>query len=1287
MHKKKLFRNSTIDKKQLKQILSSIFNEFGIIKAAYFADQLKFIGFKHATQAGISISIEDLKVPAIKTLLINNATKKVYDAEFDVNVAKITEVERFQKVINTWNTTSDTLKDEVVSYFRKTDPLNSIYMMAFSGARGNLSQVRQLVGMRGLMSDPNGQIIDLPIIENFREGLTVTDYIISSYGARKGLVDTALRTADSGYLTRRLIDVAQDVITREKDCKTKQGIYLLNIREGQKIIVSLKERGLGRLLASDLKDLKTNRLIAKTNDQITINVAKKIDKYQFDKIIVRSPLTCVSSRSVCQSCYGWNLAYGNLIDLGEGIGIIAAQSIGEPGTQLTMRTFHTGGVFTTEPSRQVKAEFSGKIEFANSLKIQLTRTQYGDNAFISENESCLNLVSYTNERIVIPIIPETLILINNNAYVKKNDIILELPSQTRKTGEEQVFKDIYINSSGEVQLQNVETQYLKESKLIKPFFSRTNLAENVWVLSGQVFAIPSRAKLNVKSKQFIREQQMLAQTVRTSSTGGIINLQNSNKYDFETVVKILHYCKIINKLKIWYSKHKKNKHPNFVLYGRNERKVKLFASTKANLFKAENNTIGIIENRKYKTKTGGLFYYIDCLKRTPEHLIEINTIRVGGTLFYIPQFSYDINCEEKNLLVQRGDVIKYKTEVSPNFFVHAAGIVDLQKTKKAVKTIIIKPGYSIKLVMTKGIKAYHEQIFYPGEVIFDDFLISRLSYSEIKKIDSQYYLWIYPIIRYEIVRSTKDLDYVFDPKKISNDINLGDIDLKFEYRLKIKTHQPFQLVSQPVICSAVTNNLVGESKLIYSDTLDQFLQLRLLIVQRIVIDKSPQNNLSRYESDCSIIVRSKQFVEPSSILSISKILNQDKTYIVGLKQQEVEKDKKILLNRNVDYHYIYFNKPINNLSLGQLIRKGDSLGNGIKAEFSGIIQSILKQKITIQIAQPVLFSHTFRIEKRIGDLVNQGQSIGKLVYERARTGDIVQGLPRVEEILEARKPKTQSVLVQNPGFIKQLVHFNALKTIIISPIKDLKYIIKGNQRLLVGEDEFVKVGQPLNDASINPHNLLEVYFYYFLSFSVFSTLNFSTFRAAYQSLRKVQSFLLNSVQSVYYSQGVTIADKHVEIIIKQMTSKVQILSGGASSLLQDEIIELEQVQYINSCLPDESKIFYQPILLGITKASLKTDSFISAASFQYTTRILTEAAIQGKIDWLRGLKENVIIGRLIPTGTGLNAYIDISYLYVKILPNEKKKKKSGLLTTKEKQKKYIKLKKKVIELQNENLTA
>ena len=388
-----IFRNRIIDKKQLKKLIAWAFTRYGAVRTAQMADRLKDLGFQFATRAGVSISVDDLQVPPKKRQLLEVAEQEISKTETRYRRGEITEVERFQKVIDTWNGTSQELTNEVVVNFRATDPLNSVYMMAFSGARGNLSQVRQLVGMRGLMADPQGQIIDLPIKTNFREGLTVTEYVISSYGARKGLVDTALRTADSGYLTRRLVDVSQDVIVREVDCGTRRNVVLTDAKVGGRVVIKLQDRLLGRSLAEDAIHPKTGEVLAQRNQPLDQELAAQIVQAGITQVAVRSPLTCEAARSVCQQCYGWSLAHGQMVDMGEAVGIIAAQSIGEPGTQLTMRTFHTGGVFTGELAKQLKASHAGIIEY--DIPAHPFRTRHGDDALQSEVDAEIRLRKLT----------------------------------------------------------------------------------------------------------------------------------------------------------------------------------------------------------------------------------------------------------------------------------------------------------------------------------------------------------------------------------------------------------------------------------------------------------------------------------------------------------------------------------------------------------------------------------------------------------------------------------------------------------------------------------------------------------------------------------------------------------------------------------------------------------------------------------------------------------------------------------------------------------------------------
>lgn len=293
-----IYQNNLIGKKQLRQILGWSFSNYDSMQACTLADELKYIGFKYATQAGISISIEDLRVPFIKNLMLEKANQEIVNSEKIYLKGKITDVERFQKIIDTWSLTSESLKNQVISYFKKYDPLNSVYIMAFSGARGNLSQVRQLVGMRGLMSDPSGEIMNLPIKKNFREGLTITDYLMSGYGARKGIVDTALKTANSGYLTRRLIDVAQDILIREKDCNTNHSFLIINNQD-------IYNQILGRVLNKPIVDSLTSKVVAFKNTQITPTLINNFNQKKLLQLYIRSPLTCQLYRALCQQCYGW----------------------------------------------------------------------------------------------------------------------------------------------------------------------------------------------------------------------------------------------------------------------------------------------------------------------------------------------------------------------------------------------------------------------------------------------------------------------------------------------------------------------------------------------------------------------------------------------------------------------------------------------------------------------------------------------------------------------------------------------------------------------------------------------------------------------------------------------------------------------------------------------------------------------------------------------------------------------------------------------------------------------
>ncbi len=376
------FVNDLLDKKTIGLLVSSCYKKLGNALTVRFIEQLKEIGFHYATRAGATISIDDILVPHEKPKLIDQAQKDVNRIQKQYKNGLITDGERYNKIIDTWTHTTNNVADVMLENLsRDREGFNPIYMMAVSGSRGNKEQIRQLAGMRGLMAKPQkritggiGEIIEMPITANFKEGLTVLQYFISTHGARKGLADTALKTADAGYLTRRLVDVAQDVIVTEPDCGTIMGVDISALKEGEEIIEALSDRILGRVVVDNVIDPQTGETIIKANSLISEETAIEIEERGVEKVKIRSVLTCESKRGVCALCYGRNLATGQLVDIGEAVGVIAAQSIGEPGTQLTLRTFHVGGTASRIAEHTQKTStHSGVVQF-NSIKTVVDRS-------------------------------------------------------------------------------------------------------------------------------------------------------------------------------------------------------------------------------------------------------------------------------------------------------------------------------------------------------------------------------------------------------------------------------------------------------------------------------------------------------------------------------------------------------------------------------------------------------------------------------------------------------------------------------------------------------------------------------------------------------------------------------------------------------------------------------------------------------------------------------------------------------------------------------------------------
>ena len=488
---KTFFCNRTVDKSEMKRLIKWVLLNYGTQKATRFVDHLKTLGFHSATTAGISLGIDDLRIPPVKPVFLKNAEKDILDNDLRYKRGQITAVERLEKALDIWNTTNDTLKNEVIAHFRETDIFNPVYMMAFSGARGNISQVRQLVGMRGLMADQQGQVLDFPIRRNFREGLTVTEYMISCYGARKGLVDTALRTANSGYLTRRLVDVAQGVIIQQFDCETTEGLEVVPSAKNDYANI------VGRVLLQPVIDPYTEKYIARKNIGISPALARKL--LHVPKVVVRSPLTC-RFNSVCQLCYGWDLSKHRLVQLGEAVGVLAAQSIGEPGTQLTMRTFHTGGVFAGEATEKVYAPYSGIISYGGTLRGRKVVSRYGEPAFLTVVPVTLKISRAEQAKSVLLKFPAfTLLFVYPGQHVMFHQSLAELSrieqngsDVSQNTSMSLGEKELLAPDTGQIYFDNLQlTQVLtaasdeeidEELQPINKVFGYGF----IWILSGQL---------------------------------------------------------------------------------------------------------------------------------------------------------------------------------------------------------------------------------------------------------------------------------------------------------------------------------------------------------------------------------------------------------------------------------------------------------------------------------------------------------------------------------------------------------------------------------------------------------------------------------------------------------------------------------------------------------------------------------------------------------------------------------------------------------------------------------
>ena len=1229
-----VFTNRVIDKKQLKKLISWSFEHFGTARTSQMADRMKDLGFRYATRAGVSISVEDLQVPAEKRGLLDAADEEIRTTEERYTRGEITEVERFQKVIDTWNGTSEELKNQVVKNFKENNPLNSVYMMAFSGARGNISQVRQLVGMRGLMANPQGEIIDQPIRTNFREGLSVTEYVISSYGARKGLVDTALRTADSGYLTRRLVDVSQDVIIREGDCGTERGIPLGSMMAGEKVLIPLSDRLLGRVLAEDAVHPETGEIVARRNDALSQHLADDIYEAVGDlgEVMVRSALTCEATRSVCRHCYGWSLAHSEMVDLGEAVGIIAAQSIGEPGTQLTMRTFHTGGTFTGEMAPQVRAKRNGVVELPAKLKSRAFRTRHGEDALVLEGAGKIVVQGETSGKQTESLPQGAIMFVNHGDRVVKDQLLAEMPTSSRiRKVTEKATKDVNSDLSGEVQFAGL----VQEEKIDRQG-NTTRLAQRgglIWVLSGEVYNLPPNAEPVVQNGDRIVPDSIIAETRQVTERGGLVRLPEVVEGKDAREVEVITASVLLDQAEVKMESGQGGEH--YIIETANGQRFSLIATPGTKL--VNNGVVAEMEDTAYQTSTGGMIKYSGLEAAKKGKGKQGYEVTKGGQLLWIPEETHEVNKDLSLLLVEDGQYVEAGTEVVKDIFCQSSGVVEVTQKNDILREIVIKPG---DLHMADNPEAVMERdgtIVPPGETLMAGLTTSALSYVEFLESPEGPALLVRPVEEYTVP------DEPPVPSQDSTSDSGCHIRLRAMQRISFKDGDRVKSVEgQDLLRTQLVLEIGEESSHLEAD-IEQVpdendpdvMRLQLVILESIIIRRDVIADQTQGSTLTRILVEEGQQIGPGAVVARTEIQCKEEGEVRGIREG-TEAIRRILVVRENDLVQLALDGKQPSVAVGDLVVDGSEVAPGMVLEESGQVTEITDAYIKLRIARPYRVSTGAVLHIEDGDLVQRGDSLVLLVFERAKTGDIIQGLPRIEELLEARKPKEACVLVERPGTTQ--VVFTDDETANVKVVEEdgvvAEYPLNPGQNLLINDDQYVVAAEPLTDGPANPHQILEIFFKYHLSQGE------GTHGSAMKALQEVQTFLVNEVQSVYQSQGVDISDKHIEVIVRQMTSKARIEDGGDTTMLPGELMEIYQIEQVNEAMAitGGAPAEYTPVLLGITKASLNTDSFISAASFQETTRVLTEAAIEGKSDWLRGLKENVIIGRLIPAGTGFNAY-------------------------------------------------
>nr|YP_009425449.1 RNA polymerase beta'' subunit [Austroblechnum melanocaulon]ASU94124.1 RNA polymerase beta'' subunit [Austroblechnum melanocaulon] len=1351
------FCNKTMDRVAMRRLIGKLVVCFGIAFTTNISDQVKILGFQQATKASVSLGIDDLLAVPPRGWLVQDAEKQGYVSEQHYRYGSPHAVEKLRQSIEAWYATSECPKREMNPSFKMIDPLNPVHMMSFSGARGSISQVHQLLGMRGLMSDPRGQVIDLPIRRNLREGPSLTEYITSRYGARKGVVDTAVRTSDAGYPTRRPVEVVQHIAVRKKDCETTRSIALLNIagEKRESIRTISYQKLVGRVLASNVYwDV---RCIATRNQDISDGLASN-SVASAQPIYVRSPLTRKSIFRICQWRYGRSLAHYDLVELGEAVGIIAGQSIGEPGTQLTSRTFHTGGVFTGDIAEYVRIPFNGLVK-SDGRMVYPTRTRHGHPAWMCRNDLSVVIRSCgATHDFVVP--AQSLPMIRNGQYVEAQQIVAEVRAKEFPP-KERIQKAIYPNLKGEIHwskfVWHVRDCMESPTRVVRE-------AGHIWILSGassdsdeSYLFHKDRDRVGIKPNSIERgcdyfegfgEKEVDAASGKDFQ--GSIREFGVNPKCFSSWSKPPTSNYILSNIKV--ERSEKTEYVSLLLERQQENSNESRFATidvQLNSILDRSDILAIYENFEYQTGVSGIMRYgtIEVeptdRKRFPfgsntEKMTSGSWYRVvrGGNSFPIPEETYTIDEPPSSISVTNNTVVEEGTRITGTTSSKVGGLIRIEKALAGGITVRVLPGYIYNPEKATSIQRRNINLIESGNVILDGVKTRGWVYLQSVTLHRrrETSVLVRPVVKYD-VSSDFLLRGVFcaDKPKTQKRTEVQTL-LRISHRnggeIKITNHRTTQLIQTLLVAGwrrhfhetpSTKKNYLSLTSVRIDSLFSTFLQVNSVAfppVQRLGVSQASQNlvsvdkpfiaqvNLSNDDNDLvpkyrnitvhSVPERGTSFLtlspfdfcrtnsfadsnnnhfgkgvgkyfprsesgisgphgSPKNVASSSKYeyfaeqypnlkieersvkserssltccqLNFEEVGLLGTshairyfsatRHLALSGKASFFINYFTDYstdtysadtsdhrhRYLtdetkltlrcpinpflnrfllekpirptpkFINRGILLINLGLLINESRCFCESNAFPQSGQAVAIHRDYLLVRTGRALLATRGATPHKISGDIIGGGDTSITLPYDRLKSGDITQGLPKVEQLLESRS------IASIPARIEDLFgRWN-----------------RGITRLI--------------------GNL------------------WSHFLSAGTSMERCQLILINEIREVYESQGVQISDKHLEIIIWQLTSRVVASEDGITNVSSPgELVELSQAERMNRVL--KRPIFYEPIILGMTKASLSTTSFSSEASLQETTRVSAKAALRGRIDWLKGLKENVILGDVVPVGTG-----------------------------------------------------